>query len=100
MAEYFEITVIDEPRQTLETYLGGKSIKLAINYNAFINRWSFDLWIDGVLMVAGRRLILGANLLRPFDLGIGGLHVFDWQEGSLPGRSELPSGACRIYSSQ
>lgn len=98
MTDFYEITVTDDEMQRLDTFLNGKSISLAFNYNSFSDRWSFDLWIAGELVLTGRRLILGANLLRPFDFGLGSLHVFDWVEGSKPGRKELPRGDCRVIS--
>lgn len=97
MATVKEIRVIDAPFQTLETVMGGKAVRLRLAHNTVTDRWSFDLWIAGVLVLSGRRLVKAADMLKPFGFGIGKLVVVDWDgTGAEPGRSELPAGECRL----
>lgn len=97
MAALYEIPVISAPFQRLTTVLSGKAVAIELTYNATAGRWHLDLSIEGVPVLKGRRLVTGADLLRPFRLGVGKLAVVDWagQTGE-PGRDTLPSGAFRL----
>lgn len=91
-----EIPIIYAPSQRLTTALAGRQCDFLVNYNPTSNRWSFDLTVDGELRLAGRRIVIGADLL-PASLGLGQLRAVDWTgKGAEPGRTELPSGAVRL----
>lgn len=99
MATVTEIPVIDAPFQTLTTSLNGTPVGLALSYNETSDRWSFDLSVKGEIVITGRRIVLGVDLLKPFGLGLGKLVAVDWDGvGAEPGRSDLPAGLVRLLS--
>lgn len=97
MATLYEIPVIDAPRQTLETVLGGQPVTIALNWNAWLQRWALDFTLAGVTIFSGVRMLPGIDLLKPYGLGLGKLALVEWQgSGGNPGRSEVPSGIFRL----
>lgn len=93
----YEIPVIDAPRQTLDTVLGGQPVRLAMNWNAWLGRWALDFSLNGVQIFAGVRMVPNVDFLKPFGLGIGKIALVEWQgSGGNPGRSELPAGSFRL----
>lgn len=71
---------------------------MRVYYNPTTDRWDFDLSIDDLPVVYGRRIVTGVDLLEPFDLGIGMLIAIPNVRGAVPDRSSLPDGRVRLYS--
>ncbi|HEV7258927.1 MAG TPA: hypothetical protein VGN82_14195 [Bosea sp. (in: a-proteobacteria)] len=95
---YRELPIIDAPSQAFTTTLAGRRCDFAVNYSTFDDRWSFNLDVDGVRVLSGRKIVLGVDLVAPFALGIGSLIAAPWgDEGAQPGRTELPSGRVRLF---
>lgn len=95
---YREITIIDAPSQAFTTTLAGKRCDFVVNYSTWAARWFFDLDVDGVRVLSGRKIVLGVDLLQPFGLGIGSLIAAPWGDEEVePGRTELPSGRVRLF---
>jgi hypothetical protein len=61
------------------------------------DRWSFDLSLDDLPVLHGRRVVIGADLLAAFNLGIGVIFAAPIKQGSVPDRSALPAGEVRIF---
>lgn len=97
MAVYRELPIIDAPSQRFTTTLSGRRCDFLVNYSTWADRWSFDLDVDGERALSGRRIVLGVDLLAPFNLGIGSLVAAAWGEDTEPGRAELPSGRVRLF---
>lgn len=98
MTDFYEIPITSAPRQRFNTTLNGRSCQFDVNYNVTTDRWSFDLWIDSVLVLAGRRIVLGVDLVEPFRFGIGKIFAVAWEPGAVPDRTGLPSGAVRLIN--
>lgn len=95
---YRELPIIDAPSQLFTTTLSGRRCDFLVNYSTWSDRWSFDLSIDGVVVLSGRRIVLGVDLIAPFGFGIGSLIASPWGEDEAePGRTELPSGRVRLF---
>lgn len=95
---YREIPIIDAPSQAFSTTLAGKRCDFVVNYSTWANRWSFDLDVESVRVLSGRRIVLGVDLIAPFNLGIGSLVAAPWGDEDVePGRTELPSGRVRLF---
>jgi hypothetical protein len=92
-----EIPVIDAADQQMAATLGGRRVTLRLRYNVNADRWTFDLSIDDVPVLTGRKIVTGIDLLAPFKFGIGLLFADDGGKGILPGRTELPRGLVRLY---
>lgn len=94
-----EIKVADTPDQRFGLTLNNRRVTMRLRYNTLIDRWSFDLAVDDVPVLTGRRVIIGVNLLAAFpqlaDLGV--IFAADIVEGSQPGRYDLPNGKVRLY---
>ncbi|GFO83031.1 MAG: hypothetical protein A49_26580 [Methyloceanibacter sp.] len=94
-----EFEIADQADQKFATTLNLQRVSLRLRYNPIIDRWSFDLSVDGEAVLHGRRIVTGVDLLAPFDFGIG--VIFALPEGDAePGRSELPDGRVKLYSAQ
>lgn len=88
-----EITVIDAASQSLSFTVSDKRVGMALNFNTTIERWSFDLTINEVLVISGRRIVAGIDMLSPFsDLGIGRLVAI----GDTPSRQSFNEGKTRL----
>lgn len=98
MATFYELPVIDAPRQRWNCVLNGRRCEFDLAYNPTTQRWSFDLRVDDTLVLAGRRIVTGIDLLQPFDFGIGRLIAWPMEKGAEPGRTELPSGRVRLFN--
>lgn len=93
-----ELTIIDAPLQSFTTTLAGRRCDFVVNYSTWDNRWSFDLDVDGARVLSGRKIVLGVDLIAPFNLGIGSLVAAPWGDDEAePGRTELPSGRVRLF---
>lgn len=93
-----ELTIIDAPSQAFTTTLAGKRCDFVVNYSTWADRWSFDLDVDGIRAVSGRKIVVGTDLIAPFGLGIGAIVAAPWgDDRAEPGRAELPSGRVRLF---
>lgn len=93
---YREIPIIDAPSQRFTTTLTGARCDFLVTYSTWADRWSFDLDVDGVRVISGRRIVLGRDLFEP-KWGVGRLVAAPWTDGAEPGRTELPSGRVRLF---
>ena len=96
-----EIVLTDANDQEFTVSLNDKQCTFRFRFMTMLNRWVFDLDIDGVQVLNGRIMYLRIDLLRSLGLGIGGLVAWDYtDEGSEPGRNEVPARQVRIFSIQ
>ena len=101
--QVFSIT--DAADQEFGLVLNTRRVTMRVRFNPSTNfgaavpgRWSFDLAIDDEPVLYGRRIVLGVDLLAPFDFEIG--RLFAWYPGTKPyepGRVELPAGLVELY---
>ena len=67
-------------------------------YVTLIDRWMFDLYIDDVPALCGRRVVLDTNLLAPYALGVGALWAMDVEgAGDPPGLIPMTDGSIRLF---
>lgn len=93
-----ELTILDAPSQAFTTTLASKRCDFVVNFSTWANRWSFDLDVDGARVLSGRKIVLGVDLIAPFNLGIGSLVAAPWGDDEAePGRAELPAGRVRLF---
>lgn len=91
-----EIKIVDEPKQKFSVIINRRRVTFTVWYNQTSDRWSFDLSLDDVPVVHGRRIVTGVDLIAPYDLGIGVLFAYS-ETGAEPNRSNLPSGIVKLY---
>ena len=96
-----EIVLTDANDQDFTVQLNNKQCTFRFRFMTLLDRWVFDLDIDGVGVLRGRVMHLRVDLLRPFAFDIGALVAWDYtDEGSQPGRSEVPARQVRLFSIQ
>lgn len=93
-----EFPITNSADQQFGVVLNDRRVTIRIRYNPTTDRWSFDLSIDDLPVLYGRRIVIGTDLLKAFDFGIGVLFALPSVDGSLPDRSSLPAGLVRVYS--
>lgn len=93
---YFDIA--DEADQKFATTLNGRRVSIRLRYNPTVDRWSFDLSLDGVAVLHGHRIVKGVDLLAAYNFGIGVLFAASDSEGDPePNRGNLPLGLVKIF---
>lgn len=93
-----ELIVTDAPDQEFTTILNGIRCTIRLRWNVFGKFWSFDLWVRDRLAILGRRVVLGTDLVQPFDLGIGAIFAGDFEgKGAKADRTSLPERRVRLY---
>lgn len=91
----FEIT--DSPDQQFGMILNRRRVTMRLRYNPTSDRWAFDLAIDDLPVIHGRKITVGVDLLEPFRLGLGSIFAIETAAGGVPDRQGLPSGLVRLY---
>lgn len=91
------MNVVDAADQQFGAIFGERRVTVRIRYNPTSDRWSFDLAIDDVPVLHGRRIVPFVDLLKPFDLGIGAVFAIPVTVDAEANRENLPSGAVRLY---
>ena len=92
-----QLTVIDAPDQQFGAILSNRRVTMRLRYNPTSERWTFDLSIDDLPVLHGRRIVTGIDLLEPFNFGIGALFALPVTPGAVPDRDALPNGTVRLY---
>lgn len=92
-----QFNIADHADQEFSAVLSQRRVTIRLRHNPIVDRWSFDIAVDGAPVLHGRRIVTGVDLLEPFELGVGA--VFALSEGAhhTPGRSQLPAGLVRLY---
>ncbi len=90
-------TITDHADQQFGTIINGARVTLRLRYNPTNDRWSFDLSLDDLPVLHGRRVVTGVDLLAPFDLGLGVIFAVAVKTGAVPDRNALPEGTVRLY---
>lgn len=89
--------IIDAADQQFSAVVGPRRCTVRVRYNVWTDRWSFDLAIDDLPVLHGRRIVTGVDLLAAFDFGVGLIFAQPNKAGAEPGRAELPAGDVRLY---
>jgi hypothetical protein len=89
--------VIDEADQQFGAILNDRRVTIRLRWNLASGRWSFDMSIDDVPVLTGRRIVTGIDLLSAFNFGVGAIFALPAVPNALPGREELPRGDVRLY---
>lgn len=93
-----ELPITSAPSQAFTTTLSDKRCDFRVDYSTWADRWSFDLSVEGVPVLAGRRIVTGVDLIAPFRLGIGSIIAAGWgDQEAEPNRDNLPSGVVRLF---
>ena len=91
-----ELLISDAADQKFTTVLSGQRCTFRFRYNPTNDRWSFDLRIGDRDVLFGRRVVPGADLLDPFQFGLGSV-IAVLVDADEPNRESLPERRMRIY---
>lgn len=92
-----EFIIEDHPDQQFSLILERRRVTMRLAYNQVSERWSFDLSMDDLPILHGRRIVTGTDLLKPFDLGIGVIFAAPVIDGAVPDRVQLANGSVKIF---
>lgn len=92
-----QFDIADEADQQFGAILDDRRVTIRLRYNPSNDRWSFDLSIDDVPVLNGRRIVTGFDLLKAFNFGIGALIAWVVVPGAVPDRASLPNASVRLY---
>ena len=92
-----EFRLRDSANQKQTAIILGRRCTLRFRFNPTLNRWTFDLRIGDEDVLFGRRIVLGVDLLQPFNFGIGGMIAVSL-DGSEPDYAALVERRVRFYS--
>lgn len=92
------ISVIDAPSQELSVTIDNTRLRLRLNYSYQQDRWVMDVYRETELLLAGRKLLNGFNLVRSFGFGVGAFVVVDERPTKQdPNRINFPQGQVKLY---
>ncbi len=92
-----EFPITSDANQRFSVFLNNRRVTFRLWWSTVTDRWSFDLSIDDLPVVTGRRIVNNVDLLRRFNLNIGSLFCVPIKTGAEPNRTGLPNGDCRLY---
>ena len=79
------------------TNVNQKRLGFHFKYSTMLNRWTFDLTVDGEVKLCGRTVVMQTNLFAPHGLSVGSLFAIDVSDrGAEPGLKELIDGSVRL----
>lgn len=80
-----ELPFSNDPAQVMVTQLGDVKYVLEVKYNDRSGVWTLDitLAVDGTVLLQSLPLVLGQDLLEPYNLGMGRILVVDTSEQHL-----------------
>lgn len=91
-----EFSIIDAADQSFGAIINNQRVSIRLRYNVSADRWTFDLSIDDLPVLHGRRIVAGADLVAPFGLGLGRIYAVPVTEADVPDRDGLPDGRVRL----
>lgn len=91
------LPIKDHADQKFGAVIDGQRVTFRLRYNGHLDRWCFDLSIDDLPVINGRRIVIGQDLLRPFSFGIGAIVAAPVDGVSLPGRRQLVDGRVKVF---
>jgi hypothetical protein len=74
-----QIPLTADPAQNFTTQLGAVKYYLEVKYNSRSGVWTLDLYDDATraVIALGLPIVLGQDLLEPYNFGIGSLVAID-----------------------
>lgn len=92
-----QFNISSDPDQKFSTFLNNKRVTIRLRYNPTTDRWSFDLSLDDLPILTGRRIVTGVDLLAAFNFDIGLIFAATVLAGSNPDRVNLPNGNVALF---
>lgn len=91
------INLTAAPDQRLSVIVDGRRSTFRFRFNAWAQRWHFDMALDDQPVIYGRRVVSGRNLIPGVVLP-GKLFAYVYAgNGSQPGLGDFASGAADLF---
>lgn len=95
------IPVTNAPSQRLTIVLEAQTVILFLRFESLTDSWLLSIEREGVTILAGQRLVMGTNLLRAHNFGLGGIILFAADEpGRAPGRDDLVDRVAILHATE
>lgn len=94
------IVLNDSAGQKFSTIIDGRRIEFSFRYNTLIERFRFDISINGTIILQGRTLIEDVDLLKVYErlFNIGNLFCVDIDgKNREPNLTNISNGNVRIF---
>ena len=94
-----EIPVSNDPAQVFTTQLGETKYVFDVKYNDRSGVWTLDLYdaTTQALVVASLAMVIGHDLLEPYNFGIGRLFCFDMTNQGLDAGPDDLGDRVKLY---
>lgn len=92
-----QFQISTDPDQKFATVINNRRVTFRLRYNTTTERWSFDLSMDDLPVLYGRRIVTGVDLLAAFDFDIGIIFAWPITPDGVADRQGLPAGDVRIF---
>ena len=93
-----EIKIINAPSQRFVINVADNAMLFHFKYNTRTDRWTFDLSVNNVDVISGRKVVLNIDLLAPYGFGVGLIVAIEPEnQGQLPDRNNLVNGTIRLF---
>lgn len=76
------------PSDVFRMELDDKLIRVQTKYNTRAAYWTYDLYINGTIKAYGLALLIGADILKPFNFDIGVQFCLNVEEHNIDANSE------------
>lgn len=85
--------------QSFACQLSSRKLFFVVNFNERSNQWSMSIADDttGAVLASGIALVLGQELLSPFNLGIGAMIVYDESRSSTDAKIDDLGTRVNVY---
>jgi hypothetical protein len=101
MATLLEIPIIASEWQDFSVQINNHDCFFVVKYSRLIQRWSFNLSVDGVERIHGRLMVPESDLVKGYFLDIGEIKTIFWNtdnDGAEPNFEGFPSGTFRLIA--
>ena len=93
-----QIPLTTYPNQTFRIVLDDQDVGFSFSFAHVAQMWDFNLSVEGVEVLTGQRLVLGTDLLRAHNFGIGALIAYATADrGHEAARSDLGSRVMLLH---
>lgn len=90
------LPIINSADQEFAHVLAGVRCSFHIALNSYVDRWYMDLGVDDTPIFKGRKIVPNADLLEPFNLGIGVLFAISRDANPAVTRAALVEGRATL----
>lgn len=92
-----EIPLTVDGEQEFDVPLNGVKYNFRVIYNTRLGIWSMDIALQGVELISGVALVIGANLLARYNLPLSRLFMVNVLEGDADATADNLGSGVRLF---